>query len=50
VPAIAVVFCLALMSFLSALTWIAFLIWLVLGLVVYFGYARSRSALNTVTQ
>jgi APA family basic amino acid/polyamine antiporter len=50
VPAIAVVFCLALMSFLSALTWIAFLIWLVLGLVVYFGYARSRSALNAVTQ
>ena len=46
VPAIAVVFCLALMSFLSAITWMAFGIWLVLGLIVYFGYARSRSALN----
>jgi APA family basic amino acid/polyamine antiporter len=49
VPAIAVVFCLALMSFLSAITWMAFGIWLVLGLIVYFGYARSRSALNHVT-
>jgi APA family basic amino acid/polyamine antiporter len=27
----------------------AFVIWLVLGLIVYFGYARSRSALNDVT-
>jgi hypothetical protein len=35
------VFCLALMSFLSAITWVAFVIWLVIGLVVYFGYARS---------
>jgi APA family basic amino acid/polyamine antiporter len=50
VPAIAVVFCVALMSFLSAVTWIAFVIWLVIGLVVYFGYARSRSALNDVRQ
>jgi APA family basic amino acid/polyamine antiporter len=50
VPAIAVVFCLALMAFLSAITWIAFGIWLVLGLIVYFGYARSRSALNEVGQ
>jgi APA family basic amino acid/polyamine antiporter len=50
VPAIAVIFCLALMSFLSALTWIAFGVWLVLGLFVYFGYARSRSLLNTESQ
>lgn len=50
VPAIAVVFCVALMYFLSAVTWIAFGIWLVLGLLVYFGYARSRSALNEVDQ
>jgi APA family basic amino acid/polyamine antiporter len=46
VPALAVVFCVALMCFLSAVTWIAFLIWLVLGLVVYFGYARRRSVLH----
>jgi APA family basic amino acid/polyamine antiporter len=46
VPALAIIFCLALMSFLSATTWMAFLIWLAIGLVVYFGYARSRSLLN----
>ena len=50
VPAIAVIFCLVLMSFLSAITWIAFLIWLAIGLLVYFGYARSRSLLHGVTQ
>jgi len=26
---------------------VAFLIWLVIGLVVYFGYARKHSLLNT---
>jgi len=46
VPALAIIFCLVLMSFLSWHTWVAFAIWLVLGLVVYFGYARSRSLLN----
>jgi APA family basic amino acid/polyamine antiporter len=50
VPAIAIVFCLTLMSFLSAVTWIAFGIWLAIGLLVYFGYARSRSLLNTASQ
>jgi APA family basic amino acid/polyamine antiporter len=38
------------MSFLSAITWIAFLIWLAIGLLVYFGYARSRSLLHGVPQ
>ncbi len=46
VPALAIIFCVVLMSFLSVTTWIAFGIWLLLGLVVYFGYARSRSLLN----
>jgi len=49
VPALAVVFCFALMAFLSAITWIAFLIWLALGLLVYFGYARRRSLLHPST-
>jgi APA family basic amino acid/polyamine antiporter len=48
IPALAVLFCLALMSFLSALTWMAFGAWLAIGLVVYFGYARQRSALHGV--
>ncbi|UGQ49228.1 amino acid permease [Massilia endophytica] len=46
VPALAVVFCVALMTYLSKTTWIAFGIWLLIGLVVYFGYARHNSALN----
>jgi APA family basic amino acid/polyamine antiporter len=48
VPLLAVAFCVALMSFLSLVTWLAFLAWLVIGLVVYFGYARHRSSLNGV--
>ena len=46
VPALAIIFCVALMSFLSWHTWVAFAVWLALGLVVYFGYARQRSLLN----
>jgi APA family basic amino acid/polyamine antiporter len=46
IPGLAVVFCLALMSFLSWHTWVAFVIWLLIGLVVYFTYARKRSLLN----
>ena len=30
---------------LSALTWIRFLVWIVLGVVVYFAYGRRRSVL-----
>nr|WP_215409413.1 amino acid permease [Janthinobacterium sp. JC611] len=47
VPALAVILCVGLMSFLSWVTWVAFTIWLVIGLVIYFGYARRRSLLHT---
>jgi APA family basic amino acid/polyamine antiporter len=50
VPALAVIFCGLLMTYLNAITWIAFGIWLVIGLVVYFGYARHRSVLNLAAQ
>jgi basic amino acid/polyamine antiporter, APA family len=46
VPVLAVLSCGTLMAFLGAVTWMAFGIWLVIGLVVYFGYARHRSLLN----
>ncbi|WP_275760813.1 amino acid permease [Ralstonia pseudosolanacearum] len=46
VPAAAIVLCVFLMSQLQALTWIAFVVWMVIGLLVYFGYARSRSLLH----
>ena len=46
IPLLAVAFCVVLMTYLSATTWIAFGIWLVLGLVIYFGYSRKRSLLH----
>ncbi|MFC3624543.1 amino acid permease [Vogesella amnigena] len=46
VPALAMLFCGFLMAQLSALTWICFVAWLVIGLVVYFGYSRQRSHLH----
>ncbi|CAG9274527.1 amino acid permease [Paraburkholderia unamae] len=45
VPILAVASCLFLMFNLQALTWIAFLVWTGLGLIVYFGYSRHRSRL-----
>ncbi len=46
VPMLAIGFCVALMAFLTVTTWIAFGIWLAIGLAVYFGYARHHSLLN----
>ena len=46
VPALAVILCVGLMTFLSWVTWMAFTIWLAIGLVIYFGYARRRSLLH----
>lgn len=46
VPALAVILCVGLMTFLSWITWMAFSIWLAIGLVIYFGYARRRSLLH----
>jgi APA family basic amino acid/polyamine antiporter len=46
VPLLAVAFCLTLMAYLSWHTWLAFGIWLVIGLVIYFGYSRHHSLLN----
>lgn len=46
IPMLSVGFCLFLMAHLQALTWIAFLIWLVLGLAIYFLYARRNAVLH----
>ena len=46
VPALAIVFCVGLMTFLSKTTWIAFGIWLLIGLAVYFAYSRKNAVLN----
>lgn len=45
-PILAVLFCVFLMTQLKWETWFAFLIWLLIGLVIYFSYSRHRSKLN----
>ena len=46
VPAIGVIFSIWLITFLTPVTWLRFLVWLMLGLIVYFAYSRRHSALN----
>jgi len=46
VPLLSVAFCLFLMVHLQTMTWIAFLLWLALGLAIYFLYARRHAVLN----
>jgi APA family basic amino acid/polyamine antiporter len=43
IPLLSVVFCFLLMAGLPIMTWYRFLIWLVIGLVIYFLYSRHRS-------
>jgi APA family basic amino acid/polyamine antiporter len=43
IPALSVIFCFLLMAGLPIITWYRFLIWLVIGLVIYFLYSRHRS-------
>ncbi|TDV18605.1 amino acid permease [Paraburkholderia caballeronis] len=45
VPVLAVASCLFLMVNLQPITWIAFVAWLVIGMVIYFGYSRHHSRL-----
>ena len=45
VPVLAVASCLFLMVNLQPVTWIAFVVWLLIGLVIYFGYSRRHSRL-----
>jgi len=42
-PLISIVLCGGLMTGLTVITWIRFVVWLVLGLMIYFFYSRHRS-------
>ncbi len=44
-PVMGILSCSALMAFLPAVTWYRFLVWLVVGLVVYFSYSMRHSKL-----
>ena len=46
VPLLGIVFCLLLMVGLPLVTWMRLIIWLVIGLVVYFGYGSRHSKLR----
>ena len=46
VPILAVLLCGYLIFSLEPLTWIRFVVWLVIGLVIYFTYSAKRSKLN----
>ncbi|MGA7412555.1 MAG: amino acid permease [Bryobacteraceae bacterium] len=50
VPILGVVVNLALMAGLGAITWAAFLIWMALGLIVYFTYSRHRSTIQVASR
>jgi basic amino acid/polyamine antiporter, APA family len=43
VPLAAVFFCVLLMASLPIETWLRFVVWLVIGLAIYFGYSRHRT-------
>jgi APA family basic amino acid/polyamine antiporter len=43
IPALSVIFCFLLMAGLPIITWYRFVIWLVIGLFIYFLYSRHRS-------
>ncbi|MCP3800517.1 amino acid permease [Allokutzneria sp. A3M-2-11 16] len=47
VPILAILSCLWLMINLTALTWVRFLIWMALGVVVYFAYGARNSVLRS---
>ncbi|QRP47266.1 amino acid permease [Amycolatopsis sp. FDAARGOS 1241] len=46
IPVLAILACLWLMLNLTVLTWLRFLAWMVLGVVIYFGYSRRHSLLG----
>ncbi|MGH8456659.1 MAG: amino acid permease [Stenotrophobium sp.] len=45
IPALGIGFSIWLMTYLQKLTWEAFGVWLIVGLLIYFGYSRTHSAL-----
>lgn len=47
VPILGILFCLYLMAGLPLDTWLRLIIWLAIGLAIYFGYGRAHSKLNS---
>ncbi|MCB9251101.1 MAG: hypothetical protein H6605_01420 [Flavobacteriales bacterium] len=47
IPVLGTLSCLYLMSEIDHLSWMRFGVWLLIGLVIYFGYSIKRSKLNS---
>lgn len=47
IPLLGLICCLYMMAELSVWNWIYFTIWLLIGLLIYFGFSRKNSKLNT---
>jgi APA family basic amino acid/polyamine antiporter len=45
-PIIAIIFCITLIIGLNWETWVRFLIWFALGMILYFAYGKKHSLLN----
>jgi APA family basic amino acid/polyamine antiporter len=50
IPLLGLICCLYMMAELSVWNWIYFTIWLLIGLVIYFGFSRKNSKLNLETE
>lgn len=48
IPLLGLICCLYMMAELSVWNWIYFTIWLLIGLVIYFGFSHKNSKLNTI--
>ncbi len=48
IPMLGLVSCLYMMAELGVSNWIGFSVWLLVGLIIYFGYSRKKSKLNNV--
>jgi APA family basic amino acid/polyamine antiporter len=48
VPILGIVTCVLMMALLPGDTWVRLLVWLALGLVIYFGYGKRRSVLSSL--
>jgi APA family basic amino acid/polyamine antiporter len=46
IPLLGVGFCLYLIMHLNPVTWLRFLVWLIVGIIIYFTYSRYHSRLN----
>lgn len=49
-PTLGLICCLYMMSELGSSNWFAFTLWLIIGLVIYFGYSRKNSKLAALSQ